>query len=88
MLRNLKAIYLREHDFASSVPVLRRLRRPPASDDPVERRDLGVACLRADRPGEAISHLSSYLDSRPSADDVAAVRDLLRLAKADAAARN
>lgn len=80
MLRNLKAVYLRQGDFAAAVPVLRRLvALSPA--DPLERRDLGVACLHLERAGESIGHLQAYLDARPQADDADDVGALLRLAR-------
>jgi regulator of sirC expression with transglutaminase-like and TPR domain len=65
MLQNLKAIYLRGEDFASVVAVQRRLAalRP---HDAEEVRDLGVLCLQAERPGEAIGPLQAYLDAAPT----------------------
>jgi regulator of sirC expression with transglutaminase-like and TPR domain len=79
MLRNLKALYLREADYLSSLPVQRRI-VAVTQGDPQERRDLGLACLHADQPGEAISHLEAYLDAQPQAKDAAAVAALLRVA--------
>ncbi len=80
MLRNLKAVYLREGDFAAAVPVLRRL-AAITPGDPLERRDLGVACLHVDSPGESIDHLQAYLDARPEADDASDVSALLQAAR-------
>jgi regulator of sirC expression with transglutaminase-like and TPR domain len=80
MLRNLKAVYLRAERFVEVLPVLRRL-VALERDQPIERRDLGAACLHADRPGEAIDHLSAYLDACPEAEDARAVADLLRAAR-------
>src|SRR5205807_2054192 len=80
MLRNLKAIYLGTHDFASALDVQRRL-AAVADEDPQERRDLGMICLQLDRVGEAIDPLQSYLDAQPDADDVEAVADLLAAAR-------
>lgn len=79
MLRNLKAVYLRDHQFTLAIPVLRRLVALDR-DEPLERRDLGACCLHADRPGEAIDHLGAYLDARPDADDAEVVTGLLRTA--------
>jgi regulator of sirC expression with transglutaminase-like and TPR domain len=87
MLRNLKAVYLRDGDFASSLPVMRRL-VALTNGHPIERRDLGVACLHAERPGEAIDHLEAYLDARPHAADFRAVNAMLRAAWRDVAASN
>jgi regulator of sirC expression with transglutaminase-like and TPR domain len=87
MLRNLKATYLQKQDFAAAVPVLRRL-VALLDDDPLERRDLGVVCLHAGRPGEALDHLPAYLDAFPQAEDAEAVRALLRVARREVAQRN
>lgn len=87
MLRNLKAAYLREDDFPSAVPALRRL-AALTGGDPVERRDLGVACLHAARPGEAIDHLEAYLTARPQAEDARPVAALLKVARRDVATWN
>ncbi len=75
MLRNLKAIHLRGEDLASALPVQRRLAalNPQDAD---EVRDLGVLCLRAERPGEAVGPLQGYLTARPSdprAPEIAAI---------------
>ncbi|MBX6314465.1 MAG: transglutaminase family protein [Isosphaeraceae bacterium] len=87
MLRNLKAIYLREGDFAAALPVQRRL-VALEGNDPRERRDLGVSCLQADRPGEAVSHLQTYLQARPQAEDAEAIAVLLSRAWREWAQRN
>ena len=75
MLRNLKAIYVGQEDFASAYVVQRRL--AAVATDPLERRDLGMLCLQLDRPGEAIDPLADYLKSRPKADDVETIQALL-----------
>jgi regulator of sirC expression with transglutaminase-like and TPR domain len=87
ILRNLKAVYLRDQDFLSVLPVLRRL-VALVPDDPLEHRDLGVSCLRADRPGEAIDPLEFYLDAKPHANDADQIRALLRAAWRDVASNN
>ena len=87
MLRNLKAAYLRDHNFASAVPVLRRL-VALAKDDSDERRDLGISCLHAGHSGESLSHLSAYLDARPHADDADDVAALVRVARREVSAWN
>jgi regulator of sirC expression with transglutaminase-like and TPR domain len=87
MLRNLKGIYLREQNFIAALPVLRRL-VALEQGDPVERRDLGVACIHADRPGEAVEHLAFYLETRPNADDAEDVQALLKAAWGTLASRN
>jgi regulator of sirC expression with transglutaminase-like and TPR domain len=80
MLRNLKAIYLGSQDLPSALPVQRRL-AALNRHDPDELRDLGVLCIQADRPGEAIDPLQDYLESAPSGDKTDEVRALLEVAR-------
>ncbi|HEU5118495.1 MAG TPA: transglutaminase-like domain-containing protein [Isosphaeraceae bacterium] len=87
MLHNLKAVYLRENDFVSALPILRRL-TALSGDDPIERRDLGVACLHADRPAEALDHLDAYLTAFPRAPDSVPVASLLKVAQREVASWN
>ncbi|MBV8229479.1 MAG: transglutaminase family protein, partial [Planctomycetaceae bacterium] len=87
MLRNLKAIYLRGHDFSTALPVQRRL-AALNPDDPLEQRDLGMLCLQLDRPAEAIAPLQSLLDARPEPEDADAIRALLRAARREVATWN
>jgi regulator of sirC expression with transglutaminase-like and TPR domain len=87
MLRNLKAIYLKENDFASAVPVLRRL-VALTRNEPMERRDLGVVCLHAGLSAEAVDNLQAYLASDFNPKDFETIRSLLRSARHDAALRN
>jgi regulator of sirC expression with transglutaminase-like and TPR domain len=87
MLRNLKAIYLRGHDFSAALPVQRRL-AALNPDDPLEQRDLGMLCLQLDRPAEAIAPLQSLLDARPEPEDADAIRALLRAARREVASWN
>ncbi len=89
MLRNLKSIYLQNHDYPSAVPVQRRLAALNASD-PEEQRDLGMLYLRVDRPADAVAPLQAYLEAHPSNTDaeVEALRALLRAARREVASRN
>jgi regulator of sirC expression with transglutaminase-like and TPR domain len=87
MLRNLKTIYLDQHDYMAALPVVRRL-AALSPHDPHEQRDLGVLCLRLDRPAEAIAPLEAYLEARPQAPDAGTVGPLLRAARRDMALRN
>ncbi len=80
MLRNLKAIYLRNQEFPTALPVLRRL-AALQSADPEEQRDFGILCLQLHRPAEAINPLQTYLDAAPHANDAEQVRTLLGVAK-------
>lgn len=87
MLRNLKAIFLQDGDFAMAEPVLRRLVALEGRDA-THRRDLGLTCLRLDRPGEALDHLRAYLNSAASPSDAEDVQALVRAAERALAARN
>jgi regulator of sirC expression with transglutaminase-like and TPR domain len=87
MLRNLKMIYLEQHDHRAALPMVRRLAALNPRD-PQEQRDLGMLCLQLDRPAEAIAPLEAYLDARPAAQDAGALGPLLRAARRDAALRN
>ena len=87
MLRNLKAIYLRGHDFSTALPVQRRL-AALNPDDPLEQRDLGMLCLQLDRPADAIAPLQSLLDARPEPEDADVIRALLRAAWREVATWN
>jgi regulator of sirC expression with transglutaminase-like and TPR domain len=80
MLRNLKAIYLRQEDLASALPVQRRLAalNPHDAD---EVRDLGVLCLRAERPGEAVGPLEGYITAMPSDPRVPEIAAILATAR-------
>ncbi len=81
MLTNLKLIYLRGGDTARALRMLGRLRqlRP---DDPLQRRDLGIALLQDDQAGPAIDELTAYLAEAHGAPDADTVEQLLRQARA------
>lgn len=81
MLTNLKGVYFRDGDFARAVRVMERLRQLNPADARLHR-DLGMALLRAERPGRAIDHLNAYLEAGPDAEDAAAVRQILGQARA------
>jgi regulator of sirC expression with transglutaminase-like and TPR domain len=87
MLTNLKGVYLRQGDFPRAVRVMERLCRLDPHE-PLQRRDLGAALLRAGLPGQAIKPLSAYLAAVPNAEDAGTVRGLLQQAKKDIAAWN
>ena len=82
LLTNLKAVYLREADFARAARIIERLRQL-LPGDPLQRRDLGAALLHAGQPGRALGHLEGYLKEVPGAEDAAAVEQLLRKARAE-----
>jgi regulator of sirC expression with transglutaminase-like and TPR domain len=87
MLRNLKSIHLESRDYASALPVVRRL-AALSRDDLLEQRDWGMICLQADRPGEALAPLERYVEELPQAADAETVRNLLRSARREVAFRN
>ena len=87
ILRNLKAIYLQNDDYAAAVPVLRRL-AALAPNDPEELRTLAMLCLQIDRPAEAIAPLEALLATRAATAEADTVQTLLRLARREAARRN
>jgi regulator of sirC expression with transglutaminase-like and TPR domain len=87
MLSNLKAGYLRQGDYPRAVRVLERLRQL-SPDDPLQRRDLGAALLRAGQPGAAIGHLAAYLAASDAAEDADTVRQLLERARGEVARWN
>jgi regulator of sirC expression with transglutaminase-like and TPR domain len=87
MLRNLKMIYMEQQEHRAALPVVRRLAALNPRD-PQEQRDLGMLCLKLDRPAEAIAPLEAYLDARPAAQDAGALGPLLRAARREVALRN
>jgi regulator of sirC expression with transglutaminase-like and TPR domain len=80
MLTNLKAVYLRDGDFARAARVIERLRQL-SPDDPLQHRDLGVSLVQAGQPGRALDHLEAYLVLSPKAGDAETVRQLLAQAR-------
>ncbi len=87
MLNNLKGIYLQSSDFSRAVRVIERM-RVLSPDDPSQRRDLGVALVRAGRHGPAIDHLGAYLALFPEGEDAQLVKDVLQSAKNEVAKWN
>ena len=87
MLSNLKGIYLQQEDYPRAIRVLERL-RVLAPDDLLQRRDLGVALVRAGRSGPAIDHLSAYLARFSEGDDAELVKEVLQSAKKEVARWN
>jgi regulator of sirC expression with transglutaminase-like and TPR domain len=80
LLRNLKTIHLQAEDVASVLPVQRRLAAlNPGDADEV--RDLGVICLKAERPGEAVDPLQAFLRSAPSDGKAPEIASLLATAR-------
>jgi len=87
MLRNLKALYVQQHDYTSAIPVLRRLSALNPQDS-LEHRDLGVMCLQTGIPGEAAEHLQAYLQLTPKPHDAKIIVPLLRVARHEVAMSN
>jgi regulator of sirC expression with transglutaminase-like and TPR domain len=87
MLNNLQAIYAKGNDFVRVARVIGRLRQlDPSNLD--HARDLGLALVRAGRPGRAVTELHSYLKARPEAFDAAMVRQGLSRAWSEIARWN
>ncbi len=87
MLRNLKAIYVRVEDDERALPVIRRL-AALNPDDLEEQRDLGLTCLRSNRPGEAIGPLEKALVGSARKEERDEIRSCLRVAMSAVAAMN
>ena len=67
MLTNLKSLYTQQKDWAAACVVQQRLTALlPTSY--LERRDLGMIALRANRPGQAIDVLQTCLKTCPSGE--------------------
>lgn len=86
VLRNLKAAYVMDSQWALALPVQQRLVLLLA-DAPDERRDLGLMYLRNGRPMQAISLLEPYL-ANCSGSQAEAVEPYLRAARRLAAELN
>ena len=87
MLNNLKAVYLKDSEFARAARVMERLvQLDPAN--PIQRRDLGVSLVHAGKPGRAMDHLKHYLEHVPDASDADDVRDFLKTATKEVARWN
>jgi regulator of sirC expression with transglutaminase-like and TPR domain len=87
MLRNVKAIYLNANDIPSALPVQRRLTALNPLD-PREVQDMGILCLNADRPGEALDPLESYLASSTEAVASKEIQALYEVARRRVAQSN
>ncbi len=87
MLRNVKAIYLNANDIPSALPVQRRLTALNPLD-PLEVQDLGILCLNADRPGEALDPLETYLASSTEAAASEEIQALFEVARRRVAQSN
>jgi regulator of sirC expression with transglutaminase-like and TPR domain len=83
MLRNLKAIYLKEHDFTKALGIVELLLRvPPASAE--DLRDRGIVHAGLDCYGLAVEDFEAYMARSPEAPEAAEILakivDLRRLA--------
>jgi regulator of sirC expression with transglutaminase-like and TPR domain len=87
MLRNLKLIYGNLQDIPALLPIQRRL-TALNRHELNELRDLGVLCIQADRHGEAIDALESYLNHSPPPDDEQEIRALLDVVRRQVAQWN
>ena len=87
MLINLRGVYLRKKDYARAARTIHRLTQL-LPEDRSHWRDLGTVLLQSGRPGKAIKHLESYLDSEPPPEDSRSVRELLDQARGEVARWN
>ncbi len=87
ILNNLKAVYLQEAEFVRASRVMERLVQLDPTN-PLQRRDLGVSLVHAERFGRAIDHLQYYLDSVPEATDTDDVYAFLKTARTGVAKWN
>jgi regulator of sirC expression with transglutaminase-like and TPR domain len=89
LLKNLRAVFLRDGDYSSLILVHRRLTslRP---EDPRELRALGLLYFRLGRLNEAVAALEGYLDTIPPGvdDEVEPIRTILRDARREIALLN
>jgi regulator of sirC expression with transglutaminase-like and TPR domain len=65
MLNNLKALYLRQQNWAAAWPVQHRLAALQPADYR-ERRDFAVISMNANRPGQAIELFESCMRTCPT----------------------
>jgi len=82
LLTNLKAIYVKQEDFARAARVIARLRQI-SPEDVEHRRDLGLCLLQAGQPGQAIDHLCAYLAAAPDSSDAESTQQWLNQAWKD-----
>jgi regulator of sirC expression with transglutaminase-like and TPR domain len=87
MLNNLKTAYLADRSYIRAARVTVRLCQL-LPDDPLQRRDLGLLLVQADRYGPAVDHLKHYLALTPDAEDSDEVRKVLSRALAEVARWN
>jgi regulator of sirC expression with transglutaminase-like and TPR domain len=80
MLHNLKSTYLRQMRFTEALPVLHRLAALEPRDG-AELRDLGLCAIRAERPGEAVEALETYLALEPKGPGRREIQELLEVAR-------
>ena len=87
MLHNLRATYVQRDMLREAQPVIERLiELDPASGEPV--RDLGLIQFRQGAFRRAVDLLEAYLGLAPDADDIASIRQVLGVARAEMARWN
>jgi len=83
MLHNLRATYVQRDMLREAQPVIEL---DPASGEPV--RDLGLIQFRQGAFRRAVDLLEAYLGLAPDADDIASIRQVLGVARAEMARWN
>ena len=74
LLRNLKAIYLREQELHKVLPIMDWI-IATLPDETLERRDRGMVYMELECFRPALGDLEAYLQQSPSADDSSDIRE-------------
>jgi regulator of sirC expression with transglutaminase-like and TPR domain len=80
MLNNLRGIYLTGGDWPRAVRVMERMLQINP-DEARLHRDMGIGLVELGRPGKAIEHLQSYLQSEPGPEEGEITQKWLRRAQ-------
>jgi regulator of sirC expression with transglutaminase-like and TPR domain len=87
MLNNLKGIYHQKEDYPRLLRVIDQLRILSPHDGGLDR-DKGMALLNSGQPGQALDHLTAYLQANSSAPDEDLVKQMLARARDELARWN
>ncbi len=74
LLRNLKAIYLREHDLDKALPIMNAL-IATVPDQAPELRDRGMIYQELEAKRAALADFEAYLENSPAAEDSGEIRE-------------
>ena len=87
LLRNLKAIYLREHKLDKALPIMNWIISTVPEQTP-ELRDRGMIYQELECPRAALADFEAYLERSPSCDDADDIRRRIIALQRDAARLN